>query len=156
LTNTVQDRPQGEHAQLEALPEWPSRTIALLATLGQGPFAIPISTPLRARDRSILFALHRTRGSLVRLRESSQVALAVLTEGDIAFTARGRARIVEEPMTGAPDYAAVELKVEHIDDHRQKEFRVDFGVGRRWIDESDKRALGARFEALRKLAANAT
>ena len=49
-------------------------------------FAIPVSAPLRAGDRSIVFTLRRTRGSLARLREHAQVALTVLTEGDIAFT----------------------------------------------------------------------
>jgi hypothetical protein len=150
--NDVEIRPHTEHPQLDALPEWPSRTIAVLATIEQGPFAIPVSAPLRAGDRSILFTLRSSRGSLARLRECAQVALAVLTEGDIAFTARGRARVVEEPMTRAPDYAAVALDVEHIDDHRQTEFLVESGVDRRWIDEDERRALGARVEALEQLA----
>ena len=59
------------------------------------------------------------------------MALTVLTEGDIAFTARGRARIVQEPMANAPEYAAVALDVEHIDDHRQPAFLVESGVERR-------------------------
>ncbi len=147
--------PQAEHPKLDALPEWPSRTIAVLATIEQGPFAIPVSAPLRASDRSILFTLRRSRGSLARLREHAQVALTVLTEGDIAFTARGRARIVEEPMTRAPDYAAVAIDVEHIDDHRQREFLVESGIGRRWIDKDEQRALGERVVALKQLTASA-
>jgi Pyridoxamine 5'-phosphate oxidase len=86
----------------DVLPEWPTRTIAVLATLDDGPHAIPVSAPLRAGDRRILLSLHRTRGSLSRLREEPRVALVVLTEGNTAFTARGRARIVEEPMAAAP------------------------------------------------------
>jgi hypothetical protein len=141
-----------EHPQLAALPEWPARTVAVLATMNEDPFAIPISAPVRAGDRSILFALRNSRGSLARLRERAHVALVVLTEDDIAFTARGRARIVEEPMTRAPDYSAIALDVEQIDDHRQKEFLVESGIGRRWIDEDERRALGTRVEALRQLA----
>jgi hypothetical protein len=57
-----------EHPQLEALPDWPTRTIAVLATVDQGPHAIPVSAPLRAGDRRILLSLRHDRGSLTRLR----------------------------------------------------------------------------------------
>ena len=135
-----------------ALPEWPTRTIAVLATTDDGPYAIPVSAPLRAGDRRIMLSLHRTRGSLSRLRDRPQVALVVLTEGNVAFTARGRARIVEEPMAAAPDYAAVAIDVEEIDDHRQEAFLVEAGVDRRWLDEVERDALGARVRALAELA----
>jgi hypothetical protein len=137
-----------QHPQLARLPEWPSRSIAILVTVGQGPFAIPISAPQRRGDREILFALRRSRGSLARLSEFSRVALVLLCEGNVAFTARGAARVVEAPMRGAPDYAAVVLDVEQIDDHRQPEFLVEFGVGRSWVDEEEKQFLGARVAAL--------
>ena len=130
------------------LPEWSTRTVAVLATSGEGPHAIPVSAPVRAGDRRILLSLHRTRGSLGRLRESPRVALLVLTEGNVAFTARGRARVAEEPMAVADDYAAVEIEVEAVDDHRQPAFEVTAGVDRRWLDERERDALGARVRAL--------
>jgi mannose-6-phosphate isomerase-like protein (cupin superfamily) len=134
------------------LPEWPTRTIGVLATIGTTPHAIPVSAPLRAGDRRILLSLHRERGSLARLRERPEVALTVLTEGDVAFTARGRARVVAEPMACAPDYVAVAIDVEHVDDHRQEAFRVESGVGREWVDEGEQRALGQRVRALADMA----
>jgi Pyridoxamine 5'-phosphate oxidase len=137
---------------LEALPEWPTRTIALLATVGDGPHAIPVSAPVRAGDRRILLSLHSSRGSLSRLRDRPQVALAILTGGNLAFTARGRARIIEEPMATAPDYAAVAIEVEHIDDHRQPAFLVAAGVDRRWLDEAERGALRDRIRELAELA----
>jgi hypothetical protein len=76
-----------KHPQLARLPEWPLRSIAILVTVGQGPFAIPISAPQRRGDREILFALRRNRGSLARLGEFSRAALVLLCEGDVAFTA---------------------------------------------------------------------
>jgi hypothetical protein len=145
-----------EHPRLEALPRWPTRTIAVLATVDQGPYAIPVSAPLRIEDRRILFTLRRSRGSLARLRQRAQVALTILAEGDIAFTARGGARIVQEPLARAPDYAAVAIDVEHIDDHRQADFLVASGIDRRWVDEDEQRALRDRVEALRELAAGGT
>jgi hypothetical protein len=141
-----------EDHKLARLPEWPSTSIAILATVGQEPFAIPISAPQRRGDREILFALQRNRDSLERLSEFSRAAVVVLCEGNVAFTARGPARVVEAPMRGAPDYAAVVLDVEEIDDHRQPEFLIESGVGRRWVDEDEKRFLGTRVAALREMA----
>jgi Pyridoxamine 5'-phosphate oxidase len=139
----------------DVLPEWPTRTIAVLTTVVDGePYAIPVSAPVRAGDRQILLSLHRTRGSLSRLRRHPQVALVVLTGGNTAFTARGPARIVEEPMAAAPDYAAVAIEVEHVDDHRQAAFLVEAGVDRRWLDDEERDALGARVRALTELASD--
>jgi len=125
----------------------------VLSTVDPAPHAIPISAPVRADDRRVLFSLHRERDSLARLRERPEVALTVLAEGNLAFTARGRARVVQEAMSAAPDYAAVELEVECVDDHRQPAFEVGARVGRRWVDESEQRALGERVRAMRRLVA---
>jgi uncharacterized pyridoxamine 5'-phosphate oxidase family protein len=134
---------------MTTLPTWPTRTVGMLATTGpDGPHVIPVSAPLRAADRRILLSLHRTRGSLERLRRRPEVALLVLADDDIAFTARGRASVVEEPMEVAPDYVAVAIEVDAVDDHRQPAFVVDSGVGRRWVDEAEQKALGARVAAL--------
>jgi hypothetical protein len=142
------------HPSLEALPEWPGRTIAFLATIDELPHVIPVSAPVRADDGRVLLSLKRTRNSLARLRRRPQVALAVLAPQDVAFTANGTARIVEETMADAPDYAAVEILVEAIDDHRQAEFAVQAGPDREWREESEKEALGRRVKALTSLAAS--
>jgi hypothetical protein len=134
------------------LPTWTPRTIAVLCTTNGAPHAIPVSAPVRAGDRQILLSLHRSRGSLARLRECPAVALTILAEGDVAFTARGRASVVEEAMESSPEYAAVAIAVEHVDDHRQSAFVVDSGVGRDWVDEAEKTALGERVAALRARA----
>jgi hypothetical protein len=134
------------------LPTWTPRTIAVLSTTNGAPHAIPVSGPVRAGDRRILLSLHGSRGSLARLRECPAVALTVLAEDDVAFTARGRATVVEEAMEASPDYAAVAIEVEHVDDHRQSAFVVDSGIGREWVDDAEKAALGARVAALRACA----
>jgi hypothetical protein len=136
------------------LPEWPLRTIAVLVTLGEaGPHAIPVSAPVRANDHRILLSLHRTRDSLQRLRERPYVAITLLAAENVAFTARGRAGVVQEPMTTAPDYVAVGIDVDQVDDHRQPGFEVAAGVDRRWVDEGERDALGQRVRALIALAA---
>jgi Pyridoxamine 5'-phosphate oxidase len=132
---------------MELLPDWPGRTVAVLATLDGGPHAIPVSAPVRAGDRRILINLRRDRDSLARLREDPRVALLILAEGDIAFTARGRASAADLN----DDYCAVTIDVDEIDDHRQAAFVVESGPDRRWVDEDERRALGERVAALRAL-----
>lgn len=76
----------------------------------------------------------------------------ILAAGNITLTAQGRARILQQPMSVALDYAAIVIDVEQIDDHRQPTFEVDVGVGRRWLDESERDALGQRVRALTEIA----
>jgi len=140
------------HPRLDALPEWPVKTIAVLSTLDDGPYAIPVSAPLRAGDRRILLSLRRDRGSLARLRSRPEVALTVLAAGDVALTARGRASVVREHMESGDDYAAVAIDVEQIEDHRQAAFDVAAGVDRTWRSPAEQRDLGARVRELSELA----
>jgi hypothetical protein len=78
------------------------------------------------------------------------VALPIFGEGNLAFTVRGPARVVQEPMLGAPMFAAVAIDVENIDDHRQREFAVDSGVSLDWANERTQRFLQAHLLALRE------
>jgi hypothetical protein len=78
--------------------------------------------------------------------------LLVLTDDDTAFTAHGRARVVAESLAGNPDYVAVAIEVDSVQDHRQPGFRVESGVGRTWIDQREHAAQRERIEALRQLA----
>lgn len=141
---------QSEHATLDVLPEWPLRTIAVLATVDGRPYGIPVSAPLRAADRRIVLALHNSRGSLARLRANAEVAVVILAAGNVAFTARGPARVFESPLAGTTDYVGVVIDVEEIDDHRHDAFVIESGVNRRWLDEGEQHALMARVAVLRE------
>ena len=149
-----QGRPRASRARdrtvpsLPILPGWPQRTVAVLSTVDEDVHAIPISAPARAGDRAILLSLHRGRDTLGRIRRWPEVALTFLAEGNVAFTARGKATVFEEPMTADPDYAAVSIAVDHVDDHRQQAFRVTAGVDREWADQAARAALAARVHAL--------
>jgi oxalate decarboxylase len=145
-------RPAGKRPRLAALPEWPAETIAMLSTVDGAPHGIPVTAPARVGDRRIMFALKHDRGSLARLRERPEVALLILGAGDVAFTARGPASIAEEHMADAPEFAAVVLEVEAIDDHRLAGETVDSGVGIRWADAAQQRAVHERLAALSDLA----
>jgi hypothetical protein len=131
-----------------ALPRWPQRTVAVLSSVDEGVHAIPVSAPVRAGDRRILLSLHRSRDTLGRIRRWPEVALTFLAEDDLAFTARGRASVVEESMGADPDYTAVAIDVTAVDDHRQPAFRVTAGVDRDWVDDTARAQLGARVRAL--------
>ena len=68
------------------------------------------------------------------------------------MTARGRAHVVQEAMTCAPEYAAIAIEVYHIDDHRQPEFNVTAGIDRSWLNETERQLLRGRVLELRGLA----
>jgi hypothetical protein len=137
-----------KHTTELTLPRWPQRTVAILSSVDEGVHAIPVSAPVRAGDRRILLSLHRSRDTLGRIRRWPEVALTFLAQDDLAFTARGRATIVDEAMGVDPDYAAVAIDVTAVDDHRQPAFRVTAGVDRDWVDDTARTQLGARVRAL--------
>jgi hypothetical protein len=117
------------------LPSWPSRTVAVLATLGDdGPHAIPVSTALHAGPDRVLLALASGRGSLARLRRDPRVALLILSEGNVAVTLQGRADGFVDSLDSAPDVVVVELAIERVQDHRQPTFEIERGVSWRWTD----------------------
>jgi len=145
---------QQQWRKRKPLPEWPEKTIAVLSTQNEEVHAIPITAPLRIGDRQILLRLKRCRESLARLREHPKVALTIFAKGNLAFTARGPARVVQEPMLGAPMFAAVAIDVENIDDHRQRDLVVDSGVSLDWTNERTQRFVQEHLNALREVAAS--
>ena len=113
------------------LPDWPSGTVTVLATGGDAPHAIPVSAALRAGPAVALVGLARTRESLARLRAEPRVALVVIAGGDLAFTAHGRATVLDELVDGV---VAVRLDVERVQRHGQPTFVIEDGVRWRWTD----------------------
>ncbi len=144
---------------MTVLPEWPPNTVAILATRGVAPHAIPVSTGVVAGPRLVLIALARRRRSLEHLRADPRVALTVLAAGDIAFTAHARAAIVEDPMAVDERVAAIVLRVDTIQDHGQPRFVVEEGVRWRWTDPEaaarDARIRAALAALGRRVAATA-
>ncbi|MGH8898113.1 MAG: pyridoxamine 5'-phosphate oxidase family protein [Egibacteraceae bacterium] len=116
------------------MPEWPPDTVVILSTAAGRPHAIPVSTGVRAGSRVALFALAAGRESLRRLRADPRVALTLLCEGDVAVTAYGTARVIEEPLPGIDGVVAVAVDVEEVADHSQPRFVIEAGVQWRWVD----------------------
>ena len=134
------------------LPDWPPGTVALLATAGDAPHVIPVSTALRAGPRTILFGLAERRESLGRLRADPRAALAVLAAGDVAFTAHGRAVVLDAIAGGV---VAVRLDVERVQEHGQPTFVIDDGVRWHWTDDEAEERGDAVIAALRDTLAGA-
>jgi Pyridoxamine 5'-phosphate oxidase len=111
-----------------ALPEWPVGTVGLL--IAAGPHAIPVSTAVRAGDDRLVFGLARRRRTLAHLREDPRAAFALLAEG-VAFTAYGEVRVVREQLERVPPVAALELRVERLQDHLA-EGRTEMLAAARW------------------------
>jgi hypothetical protein len=133
------------------LPQWPPGTVCILATGGEGPHAIPVSTAVRASGDRIVLALGARRGSLSRLREDPRVALTVLAAGDVAFTAHGTARVVEDPLPGIDGVVGVEIDVERISSHKRPTFSIADGVAWGWADDEARERDAAVRSALLEL-----
>lgn len=134
------------------LPEWPAGTVAILATAGDPPHAIPVSATVRAGPNRVLIGLASTRDSLARVRVDPRVSLAIVCE-DTAITAYGRARVLDgEPV--ADGVVAVEIEVEHVQDHDRPTFAIESGVRWRWTDQEAERRDAAVRTALLALAGN--
>jgi len=132
------------------LPHWPAGTVAILATADGAPHAIPVSAVVRGGDRRLLLALAVRRGSLARLRERPQVAVALIA-ADVAVTAEGTARVIAQPLTDGT--VAVEVTVHAVHDHDRPTFAIEAGVRWRWTDdEAGTRDADVR-AALQRLAA---
>jgi hypothetical protein len=122
---------------MAGLPTWERGTPGVLCAAG--PHAIPISTAVRAGDDRLLLALGSGRETLRRLREDPRSAFCLLGRG-VAFTAHGRAAVVAEELEAAATVAAVELRVERVQDHLA-DGRTELLDGARWRwleDEMDE------------------
>ena len=134
------------------LPEWEDGTVAVLATGGGPPHAIPVSTAVRAGPAAVVLALALRRESLARLRADPAVALSLFGP-DVACTALGRARVVRDPMAVSDRVAAVWIDVDAVQDHRQPTFAIEAGVRWRWTDAEARERDGALRAELGALAA---
>jgi hypothetical protein len=99
---------------MDPLPHWPRATAAVFCVAG--PHPIPVSTSVRVADDRIRLALGPRRETLDRLRRDPAAALCVLARG-LAFTATGKARVIQEGVDPAPSLVVVELAVTEVVDH---------------------------------------
>lgn len=116
------------------LPRWAPGTVAILATAGDTPHAIPVSTAVRVSDTRVAFALSRRRLSLARLRADPRCALALLAGDDVAVTVHGVVTVVQDPMDVSDRVVALVLDAERVQDHGQPRFVIEEGVRWRWTD----------------------
>lgn len=120
------------------IPDWPVGTVAVLATAGEAPHAIPVSTAMRLDATTAAFALAHRRESLTRLRADPRCALTVMVEG-AAFTLHGTAAEAGK-LEGA---VAVRMTVERVQDHMEETFAIQRGVFWHWLnaDAAEKDAV---------------
>jgi hypothetical protein len=114
------------------LPNWPAGTVTILSTSGAEPHAIPVSAAVRAAPDRVLIALAAGRESLRRLLADPRVALAILAEGDVALTAYGPARVIQEDLVDG--VVAVEIEVQRVQNHGRDTFVIEAAVRWRWTD----------------------
>jgi hypothetical protein len=124
--------------------------VLILVSAGSPPHAIPVSAAVRAGPERVLLGLARSRESLARLREDPRVGLAIMAGGDVAITAYGTASVREEDLTDG--VAAVELRVDRVQDHNRPTFVIESGVGWHWTDAAAQERDREVRRALQRLA----
>jgi flavin reductase (DIM6/NTAB) family NADH-FMN oxidoreductase RutF len=134
------------------LPDWPIGTVTVLSTAGGDPHAIPVSAALRVSANRVLIALAARRGSLARIRADPRVALTILSGQDVAVTANGTARVVDEQLVDG--VVAVAIEVDRVQDHATGAFSIDRGVSWRWTDSVARARDAEVHSSLRRLAAS--
>lgn len=134
---------------MNELPHWPRGTVAILVTAGDRPHAIPVSAVVRAGPHRLLLGLAHRRESLARLRADPAVTVAVLAAG-CAFSADGRASVLEE--TATANVSAVAVEVEELHDHLRPTFTIQAGIDWHWTDADAQASDEAVHAALAGLA----
>lgn len=132
------------------LSQWPAGTVLVLSTGGEEPHSIPVSAAVLAGPSRVLVGLAESRASLARLRAHPRVALCIMAEGDVAITAYGTARELEDELTDG--VVAVEIAVDRVQDHGRPTFAIDAGVSWRWTDAQARARDRQVREALERLA----
>lgn len=138
MSQPSREAPRGAPLSLRGaglkLPEWAAGTPGVLCAAG--PHAIPVSTAIRAGDDRMLLALGGKRETLRLLGDDPRAAFCLLGEG-VAFTASGTAHVVRGQLEAAAGVAAVELRVEGVQDHLA-DGRTEMlaGASWRWRSES--------------------
>jgi hypothetical protein len=112
------------------LPDWPAGTVTILSTSGTEPHAIPISSAVRAGP--------------------SRLLIAILSGDDVALTAYGAARVIDERIIDG--VVAVEIEVDRVQNHRRDTFVIDAGVRWRWTDPAAQQRDSEVRTALTRLA----
>jgi Pyridoxamine 5'-phosphate oxidase len=133
------------------LPDWPAGTVTILATAGDTPHAIPVSAAVRAGPRHALLGLAAGRSSLQRLRADPRVAVTIVAR-DVAVTAHGRARVLDELLVEG--VVAVEVEVDDVQDHDRPTFSLESGVRWRWTEPEAEQRDAEVHAALARLVVN--
>ena len=138
---------------MDTLPEWPTGTASVLATVDAdgAPHLIPVSTVHRAGPKRIVFALGPSRGSYERVLAEPRAAVLVMA-ADAAFTAEGTVKVIAEPLDPDGRVNGLELTVDVIWDHNGPTFAMEDGVRWHWTDEDAKQGDDRAHEALSELA----
>lgn len=135
------------------VPALPESIVGALATTGpDGPGVIPVSALLRSGDRRVHLALADHRASLARLRVDGRAALALLGTG-FSVTLHGTARVVADPLPGAPFVVALALEVARVQDTLGARTVVHEGVRWGWRDDASAARHAQVLAALAALSA---
>lgn len=105
----------------------PSSVVATIDEDG-APRIAPFGSMRAVNPRLLRFIAHRYHDTLANVKRDSRITIAMICPPDIAVSARGRARIVEEPFSLDENYALIEIDIEEVKNDMPIRIGIDSGI----------------------------
>ncbi|MGQ9778893.1 MAG: pyridoxamine 5'-phosphate oxidase family protein [Bacillota bacterium] len=111
--------------------------VLVVATVDENglPHTAPYNQVVAPEPGRLLLAVNRQDHTYRNLRERGLAMLALLEEGDVAVSIRGRARIVREQMETNCNLGVVEIEIEEIKRDNSPYYLVTQGIRTRLREE---------------------
>lgn len=105
----------------------PSSVVATIDEDG-APRVAPFGSLRAVNPQLLRFIIHRNHDTLANVKRDPRIMVAMICPPDIAISARGRARIVEEPFSLEENYALVEIDIDEVKNDMPTRIGIDSGI----------------------------
>ncbi|MBN2230824.1 MAG: pyridoxamine 5'-phosphate oxidase family protein [Candidatus Thorarchaeota archaeon] len=105
----------------------PSSVVATTDEDG-APRVAPFGSMRAVTPKLLRFIAHRYHDTLANLKRDPRVMVAMICPPDLALSARGKARIIEEPFSLDNNYALIEIDIEEVKNDMPVKIGIDSGI----------------------------
>lgn len=105
----------------------PSSVVATIDEDGS-PRVAPFGSLRAVNSRLLRLIAHQYHDTLANLKRDPRVMVSMICPPDIAVSARGRARIVEDPLSIDKNYALIEIDIEEVKNDMPVRIGIDSGI----------------------------
>ena len=105
----------------------PSSVVATIDADG-APRVAPFGSLRAVNPRLLRFIAHQYHDTLANLKRDPRCMVSMICPPDIAVSVRGRARIVEDPLSIDNNYALIEIDIEEVKNDMPVRIGIDSGI----------------------------